>query len=100
MFQMPYPGFNIKGEDSVSTRRGFICSVIFFLLWGAFALIKFGHLITHHNPTISTAYYPNEYDATKKLNLRELNNLGMQFAIGLESYWSQESLALTDYVKF
>ena len=54
MFGKPLPNFNIKGRDHVNTIAGGFLSMILYgvvLLYGA---IKFGHLVSKHNPQIAT----------------------------------------------
>ena len=52
-FAAPVSGFNIRGQDKVASNFG-VCMTLFKLfVTFMFALLKFSHLVQHHNPTIS-----------------------------------------------
>ena len=52
MFAEPIPQFNLKGKDAMRTYFGGLLSLLAYYLTFMFALNKFRHLITRHNPQI------------------------------------------------
>ena len=81
VFGSPLPQFNIRGQEKVHTRIGGVCTLLITSVVLLFAMVKFVHLYTKHNPTMS-AYYKDS-DASKKINLNKLN---MRIAFAVEDY--------------
>ena len=54
MFAADLPKFNIRGEESIKTNIGGCCSIIVIYISLMFAIHKFNHLITRHNPLINS----------------------------------------------
>ena len=63
MFPAQIPQFNIKGKDTIRTYCGGLISLIINYLFFLFAMIKFEHLITRHNPQIVMYDENNGFDA-------------------------------------
>ena len=62
------PTFNIKGNNRVNTIAGGVLSIVLYMTVLMYSIIKLGHLLTKHNPNISTFYNDNEMYGTS-LNL-------------------------------
>ena len=76
------PTFNIKGSDRVNTIAGGVLSIVLYMTVFMYSMIKLGHLVTKHNPNISTFYKDNEmYGISLNLNERKF-----RFAFTVESY--------------
>ena len=52
MFGAPVPTLNMRGETTVKTPIGAICSILIFAIVFAFALFKMQHLHVKYNPQI------------------------------------------------
>ena len=52
-FQEPLPMFNVKGQSSVSSFVGGICTLVLFSIVLTYATLKFIHLESKKNPVIS-----------------------------------------------
>ena len=81
-FGEPVPGFNIKGQDSVKTRIGGVLTLIISATVLLYAVVKFTHLYTKHNPLFSS--YLVDIDEKETLNLSEEPDF--RFAVTIESY--------------
>ena len=81
LFQRGIPSFNIKGRNFVSSLPGGIFSLIIFSTMIFYASVKFVHLVSRHNPTVSS--YKNEFffDASEEVDLYESS---VHFAFGVE----------------
>ena len=77
------PRFNIKGNDSVNTIAGGVFSIALYMVVFMYATIKCSHLLTKHNPNIST-YFKIEDDSREiAVNLNENK---FRFAFTIENY--------------
>ena len=54
LFKQPLPQFNLKGQDSISTRVGGFCSLFLLGIILLYSTVKFNQLRTLANPIIST----------------------------------------------
>ena len=68
LFPAPIPQFNSRGEEAVKTYFGGLISLIIKYLFILFALVKFEHLMTRHNPQIVEYDETNALDATDEYN--------------------------------
>ena len=55
-FGQPLPNFNIKGSDKVNTIAGGFFSLILFGVVFMYSILKFSHLMTKHNPAVSSYF--------------------------------------------
>ena len=78
-FAAPAPGFNIRGQDKVATNIGVGMTLFKLSVTLVFALLKFSHLMQHHNPTINT-YIENKVDTSESFDLQAPD---FQIAVGL-----------------
>ena len=62
-FGAPIPSFNLRGETEVKTSAGACLSIIVSALTLAFSLIKFEHLASRKNPTVTVNQILLEPDA-------------------------------------
>ena len=76
------PTFNIKGSDRVNTIAGGVLSIVLYMTVFMYSMIKLGHLVSKHNPNIST-YYKDKEMYGRSLNLNERK---FRFAFTVESY--------------
>ena len=83
LFQQPLPGFNVRGHSTIPSLAGVICSLLIMLVTLLYAGLKFNHLITRHNPQITTYVERNAIPPNEEF--RFLNN-GFFFAFGVEGY--------------
>ena len=98
MFQKPVPGFNIAGKTGVGTLLGSLCSLFLIIIMTLYGLIKFDHLISKHNPTITTLEEQHEFgEDLVPVNLRDDAN--MRFAFSVLTTSKSESLLDPRYVK-
>ena len=71
MFHIPIPGFNFNGRDYLRTGAGGIITFFIFYVSILFATLKFTHLISKHNPQVTTFVNPNAYSYDDVFDLRE-----------------------------
>ena len=76
------PSFNIKGQDSVKTRTGGVLTLVISATVLLYAVVKFTHLHTKHNPLFSS--YLVDLNEKETLNLSEEPDF--RFAISIENY--------------
>ena len=97
LFQRGIPSFNIKGRTFVSSLPGGIFSLIIFSTMIFYASVKFVHLVSRHNPTVSS--YKNEFffDASEEVDLYESS---VHFAFGVEGYVDGELKDDSKFVKY
>ena len=55
-FGQPIPSFTLKGQETTKTGLGACLSLMMTILVLSYAIVKFNHLVIHHNPNIAT--YP------------------------------------------
>ena len=97
LFKRPVPSFNIRGRTAISSLSGGIMSVIIFCLMLFYGSIKFVHLLSRHNPTISTHKQAFAYDSTKVI---DLNQDSVRFAFGIEGFLDEETKDDPNYIKY
>jgi len=73
MFGANVPMFNIKGETQIHTHTGGCVSLIVIMTIVAYSAIKFGQLMSKHNPFISEITDRNFYDFKEQLDLNAIN---------------------------
>ena len=97
LFPQGIPSFNIKGRDSVSSLSGGIFSLLIFAIMIFYSSVKFVHLISHHNPTVSS--YKNEFyfDSSQEVDLYESS---VHFAFGVEGFFDGELKDDSKFVKY
>ena len=83
-FGQKLPNFNIKGTEQVNTIFGGIFSLVLFMTVFMYGTLKFSHLITKHNPQISSYLKENEMSGVS-LNINEKK---YRIAFTIESYMS------------
>ena len=69
IFGQRIPGFNVKGEERVKTNFGAFLTVVMYSTIFYYTLLKFIHLYTHHNPTISTYAVDTNFFKDNPINL-------------------------------
>ena len=91
------PRFNIKGNDSVNTIAGGVFSIALYMVVIMYATIKCSHLLTKHNPNISSYFKIDEMQETAV----NLNENKFRFAFSIENvYGIKEQKNDPRYVKF
>ena len=73
------PGFNVKGQDMVTTRVGGVVTVIIGVLVLIYASLKFTHLTTRYNPQMSS--YFSDLKDDEVLDLAEETDFMIAFSI-------------------
>lgn len=66
IFRAPLPGFNIKGDQAVSSNIGGCVSVLIMIVTITFGLLKLEDLALRTNPTVSTFVQEDEFDQNDK----------------------------------
>ena len=72
-------------------------SVLIFALMTFYASVKFVHLISRHNPTISSHKQAFHFDSSEQVDLKES---AIRFAFGVEGYLDGEMKDDPRYVKY
>ena len=78
-FGEPVPGFNVKGQDMVTTRIGGVVTVIIAFLVFLYASLKFTHLTTRYNPQMSS--YFSDLEDDEVLDMAEEMDFMIAFSI-------------------
>jgi hypothetical protein len=68
-FGEPIPSFNIEGSSHVGSSIGFIFSIIMWITIFCYATLKGFHLLSKHNPQVSSAILYDKYDSDEVLKL-------------------------------
>ena len=90
-FGVPVPTFNIKGQDSVTTRTGGVVTILIVATVLLYATVKFNHLYTRHNPHLSS--YFTDIAKTDSINLEEDPYYKeFKIAFSVEDYFSPKKL--------
>ena len=74
-------GFHLNGMTHIKSLPGLIMTMFVFSVLITYIVEKFHILISHSNPTISTATFKNYYDFQRQLNLEDI---GFKVAFGIE----------------
>ena len=91
------PRFNIKGKDGVNTIAGGVFSIALYMVVFMYTTIKCSHLLTKHNPNIST-YFKDDEIRDSAVNLNEKK---FRFAFTIENvYGKYEQKNDPRYVKY
>ena len=96
-FKKPMPTFNMRGRESIPSYAGCLLSFAIACIMVVYASIKFSHLMTKHNPQISTFTVEGAIDPEDKFNFRDN---GLKFAFGIEGFIDQELKEDSRYVKY
>ena len=96
MFGQPIPTLNNKGKTEIHTSEGVLISVILLTVMFLFGAMKLEHLVTRHNPQVSSTTYKNFFDSMQKWTLEEKD---FMFAFAIEGYYSKEDKTDPNYVK-
>ena len=78
-FGEPVPGFNVKGQNTVTSRTGGMITLLISSVVILYAAVKFIHLYTRHNPLLSSYY--QDVTANEILNLSEQKEFKIAFSI-------------------
>ena len=76
------PTFNLKGESTVATLTGGICTFMIICVFLTYGSLKLIHLIEKHNPSIITVTQEAVFGYDNEMNLDEM---GFRFAFTVES---------------
>ena len=88
---MPVPTFNIKGQDRVTTRTGGVVTLLILATVLLYAVIKFNHLHTRHNPYMSS--FLTDITKTDSINLdEEPHYKQFKIAFSVEDYYPPKKL--------
>ena len=69
LFKLGLPTFNIRGRQAVSSVAGGIMTICILTVMMLYASIKFGHLVSRHNPNISSHKQQYYYDSSEVVDL-------------------------------
>ena len=83
LFGQHVPAFNIKGKEVVQTNSGAACSMILVAVVVLYALVKFIHLESKHNPNVTTNVEDWQFNVDDPINL---NQIGFRMAFAFEGY--------------
>ena len=96
-FGEPVPGFNVKGQNTVTSRTGGMITLLISIVVILYAAVKFIHLYTRHNPLLGSYYQdvPND----EILNLSEQKEFKIAFSV--ENYYEPKKMKNSpEYVKW
>ena len=95
-FGEPVPGFNVKGQNTVTSRTGGMITLLISIVVILYAAVKFVHLYTRHNPLLSSYY--QDVTANEILDLSEQKEFKIAFSV--EDYTEPRKLKNSpEYVK-
>ena len=95
-FGMPLPSFNLRGKEFIRTRLGGVCTLLILAIVLLYASVKFMHLQTRHNPTMSS--YFKDTDPNFSV---DLNSLDFRIAFAVEDFLLPKKLKNSPkYVKW
>ena len=97
MYGLPMPGFNIEGEQVMTTNTGGVVSVMIIYVTLLFAILKFVNMLNKENPTVFSYFEPDAVDVDYMFNMIDED---FMIAFSLEDYNTGETKMNTDYVKF
>ena len=97
MFHIQVPSFNINGRDYLRTGAGGIVSFFILYVTLLFALLKFTHLMSKHNPQVNAYVNPNAYTYEDVFDLKEER---FKIAFGLEKHATGEPITDLRYFKW
>ena len=83
MFAIDLPKFNMRGEESVKTNIGGCCSIIIIYLSLMYAVHKFNHLVTRHNPQVLSYQVRDVFDVDDRF---ETSKSDFMLAVAVEDY--------------
>ena len=72
LFAQPLPAFNLKGETTVPTLTGGICTFLIICLFLTYGGLKFIHLMEKHNPQIIQVTELDVFDSEDIIDLDEI----------------------------
>ena len=82
MYAAPVPGFNIAGKTGEGTLLGSLCSLALIIIMTLYGLIKFDHLVSKRDPTITSVEEKQEFDDEfNPVNLRDDTNMRFAFSV-------------------
>ena len=96
-FKREMPTFNLQGRTAVSSLAGGVMTVVIFSVMMLYALVKFAHLMSNHNPNISSHRQPDYFDSSEIFDLKEHN---LRFAFNVEGYFDRQVKDDPTYVKY
>ena len=97
MFSEPLPAFNIDGSGSVRTYCGGCVSLLMMYVIFLFAVLKFQHLISKHNPSVNTFV---ERDAFDENDVWVGSETDFMMAFAVTDYLTGEIKADKKFVKW
>ena len=97
MFGASLPVFNLSGETQVRTKTGGCLSLMFMAIFLAYGAVKFGQMMSKHNPFISEITEINFFDIETKLDLNEIK---FRMAFSVEGFLDKEIKDDPRYVKY
>ena len=96
IFGKAIPTFNMSGMDKVHTMTGGILTCLTVIVILGYAVIKFDHLISKHNPLISEVTEQYIFGSEEKIDLIDI---GFKFAWTFEGYLDKKRKDDSSYVK-
>lgn len=88
---------SVRGQQKVHTNLGGLLSLIILFITFLFGTLKFGHLVSHHNPIINQFKKENAIDSDFKYNL---GTNQFQLAFAFEDFLTGIPKNDPYYVKF
>ena len=96
LFPRPMPSFNVRGRTAVSSYFGALLSFAIFFVMLIYGALKMIHLLSKHNPNLSTYTDYSYFDSKDVLNLRDKK---IKVAFGIEGFLDKELKYDPQYVK-
>lgn len=82
-FGQSLPAFILKGRKKVQTRLGGVTTILIVTVVLMYAGLKFTHLISKHNPVMSSYFKEDYYSSGETVDLSQKN---FRMGISVESY--------------
>ena len=95
-FKKPMPAFNMRGRNTVPSIAGGVMSIGLSMVLLTYSTVKLQHLLTRHNPNISSFLESGVLDSDTKFNFRDN---GVKFAFGIEGFIDKQLKDDPRYVK-
>ena len=89
--------FNFRGREAVSSLAGGIMTVAILMVMILYASIKFAHLISRHNPNISSHRQQYYFDSSHVVDLKQED---LRFAFSVTGFLDNKVKDDPAYVKY
>ena len=97
LFKSSLPVFNLRGHEAVSSLSGGTMTVWILMVMILYASIKFAHLLSRHNPNISSHKQQYYFDSSQVLDLKQED---LRFAFSVEGFLDGKVKDDPTYVKY